>query len=62
MIEICVEEYCHGCPEFEPGAKKALFYSDDVLAEAQTEIVCVHQEKCESIRQYLEEREEFDDE
>lgn len=62
MIELCVEEHCHGCPEFEPSAKKEVLYGDGLVMEVQTEVVCAHQGKCESIRQYLEEREEFDNE
>lgn len=54
MIQLQVEEYCHGCPKFTP-----------VLGEtwetwsgkaANTPVVCKYEEECKVIAGYLEKK------
>ena len=50
--EIIQEEYCKGCPDFEPEAVK--MYCMDVVVEC--EIVCRYGERCRRIAEWIRKR------
>ena len=53
MIKLEVEEYCHGCPKFNP----VIDYNQMALNgfKAQNTIVaCEHRTQCKQIASYLE--------
>ena len=53
MIHLSIKPYCHNCPEFE--AAKDLFQSEsfDNGTNFSTFIHCEHEDRCESIAEYL---------
>ena len=54
MINLCVEEYCHGCPEFEAYVRKTMhedFYGQ--LIDCSTFISCANLSKCRAIYDHL---------
>ena len=54
MINLCVEKYCHGCPEFEPDVSKIPhedFYGE--LTDCSTFISCANIPKCRAIYDHL---------
>lgn len=56
MIEVVVREYCQNCIEFEPKAHIEAHYIKKPPEAAYIAVKCVHAQKCELIRRYLEER------
>lgn len=49
MIELKIEGYCHGCPNFESDV-----YKNYAGEYNRTAIFCKHHDKCASIKQYIE--------
>lgn len=54
MIQLKVEEYCHGCSEFEPDVQKVAFPYHDVGYVYDFNVRCEHREKCAALKRYLE--------
>lgn len=57
MIKLLVEDYCHGCPEFEAVSIKGQVWrrnelGNDVLVD-NFEVRCAHRMKCLGIRNFL---------
>lgn len=50
MIELEVEDYCHGCGEFEPECEK-LYANGGVF---RTSVTCVNATKCRNLKNYLD--------
>lgn len=54
MIQLQVEEYCHGCPKFTPVLGTVLItYS---MKAVNTPVVCKHAEECKVIAGYVEKK------
>lgn len=55
MIKLCVEDYCHDCPRFEPEVKK-----DDVFVDGglhyETCIFCECRHECAAIKRHVEKK------
>lgn len=54
MIQLQVEEYCHGCPKFHPVLGEAL--ETWSKKAANTPVVCKYEEECKVIAGYLEKK------
>lgn len=54
MIELKVEEYCHGCTYFEPVSDMDVFYGGEERVAARTVVRCINSEKCKGIHRYIE--------
>lgn len=59
MIALEVAEYCHSCKEFMPDVETTTYIIDDFVAAepieiAETVIRCIHRQRCEEIRRYIE--------
>ena len=55
MIKLCVEEYCHDCPRFEPEIKKDSIYYDGGL-HPEVVIFCELRHECASIKRHIEKK------
>ena len=53
MIHLDVQEYCHGCSEFEPEAIKSEAYFDGQRQVMDTSVVCQNKNRCSVIFQHL---------
>lgn len=58
MIEIKVEEYCHGCPHFKPISDFHTFVGGtnafDIYKRTHTVVTCANAELCKNLLTYLE--------
>lgn len=54
MINLIVDEYCQHCPEFEPNVEKTNLYDGFGDSICDTEITCIHRERCRSIKEYID--------
>lgn len=52
-IKLCVEDYCHSCPNFEAEVEKTVVneYGDPVIV--LTDIYCQHRNICKNISNHL---------
>ena len=54
MIELKVEDYCHGCPELVPDVD--ILQAEDFYANEQvysTRITCKHNRRCAAIARHI---------
>lgn len=58
MIHLKVEDYCHGCSDFEPNVDKQSIFSDDGFIGTETKITCEHAARCAVIVRHLKEKNE----
>lgn len=58
MIQLNVEEYCHGCSHFDPDVEKESMYADNYFSHTETRIFCEHRKVCRHIMDYLKEKNE----
>lgn len=54
MIELKVEEYCHGCTYFEPVSDMDIFYGGEERVAARTVVRCINSEKCKGMHRHIE--------
>lgn len=50
MIELYVEGYCHGCPDFDPVLTR--LYAGGIVHT--TYVQCKNKDRCDCIKRYLE--------
>lgn len=55
MIQLQVEEYCHGCPKFTPVLGEVFLETWSKKA-VNTPVVCKYEEECRVIAGYLEKK------
>lgn len=64
ILRLRIDDYCHGCPEFEEEVQREGFWVIDGVLKRSGDIFikCKHRERCENIVIYLKEkmREELD--
>ena len=56
MIKLDVQEYCHGCVDFEPDVEKPIkgySFGGEVFV-TDTVVRCSHRRRCENIKRYLD--------
>ena len=51
MIELKIEDYCQDCPEFKAEINESVVIDRSIK---QTQIRCKHEDRCLSIKTYLE--------
>ena len=56
MIELKVEEYCHGCPDFNPEALTDNMYAGSSRADSFTICVCKYRKRCAAIARMIEKK------
>lgn len=56
MIHLEVEDYCHGCSDFEADVRKDSVYSLDHCVGTDTTVRCTHRNRCEVIFRHLEKK------
>ena len=56
MIHLEVEDYCHGCSDFEADVRKDSVYSLDHCIGTDTTVRCTHRNRCEVIFRRLEKK------
>ena len=54
MITLLVEDYCQHCPDFEADVQKQYFDDFYNTVNVDTNIKCIHRNKCAHIKNYLE--------
>ena len=58
MIKLEIPDYCQDCKEFEPDVAKHSSIKDGFMTIpyeiTDTTITCKHQQRCETIKKYLE--------
>lgn len=57
MIKLLVEDYCHGCPEFEPvkvGGRAYLDINGEIVYLEDTKVMCEHDTRCQRIKKHSE--------
>ena len=52
MINLCVEEYCHNCSEFEPEVDQSSMRIGCTVC-LMTDIYCKHRCRCSSMFDYM---------
>ena len=55
-INLLIAGYCEDCEEFEPEVEKDIFKMFGGKRICTTDIKCVHENKCEKIFNYLDEK------
>lgn len=53
MIELQVEDYCHGCCEFDPEVLSAQYFE---VSEPFNYVICRNSSMCKNIYCYLEKK------
>lgn len=56
MIELCVGEYCHDCPEFEPVLRKLEVTTFTGEHGIETQVLCEYHKRCVAMKRYLEKK------
>lgn len=52
-VELDHEEYCEGCPEFEPETKYSMLWSNGKVHMTEVVVKCKHAKKCAAIHKHL---------
>lgn len=56
MIRLVVEEYCHGCRNFEPVCDTRCLFGDDGTVKTYVDVECKNKKQCDFIKKFLEKR------
>ena len=56
MIHLVVENYCHGCPEFEAETNHESLWGDGKQLTGNTYVTCLHKKLCDRIAAHLEKK------
>ena len=53
MIKLCVEEYCHECPDFTPVVETHELEMFDATIEVATNVLCKFKKRCAAVERHL---------
>lgn len=61
MINLCVEEYCQNCTDFDPVKELTNFLADGVPVESRTTVYCKYKDRCAAVAEWLGKQKEKGD-